>query len=116
MRRAFAGKAMELIARAHRCDFFHGDFRPIRILMSSTSTVEDMHLTLIDISMADFKPKFTNSMFFIAKDLLAFFMDMRIPAKDIKEHLGVYLECNPRCGFTVDSLWNRLVVMGEQMG
>ena len=116
MRRAFARKAMELIARAHRCDFFHGDFRPGRILMSGTSTVDDMHLTMIDISKADFKPRFTNSMFFIATDLLAFFVDMRIPAKDIKELLNDYLECNPHCGFTVESLWNRLVVMGEQMG
>ena len=114
MRRAFAGKAMELIARAHRCDFFHGDFRPGRILMSGTSTVDDMHLTMIDISMADFRPKFTNAMFLIAKDLLSFFVDMRIPAKDIKEHLNDYLEFNPHCGFTVESLWNRLVIMGEQ--
>ena len=115
LRLAFSRKALEMLARAHRCDFYHGDFRPARILLSDKSTEKDMHLTLIDISKADFRPMFVSRMFLVATDLLSFFVDMRLTVKEIKELCESYLQCNPHSGFTVDSLWERLVKMGEQM-
>ena len=116
LRRAFSMKAMELIARAHKCHFYHHDFRPGKMLMAENSTVDDMRLTMIDMYLADFRMPFASDRLLLADDLLAFFVDMRPTTKEIKELCEYYLYFNSGCGYTVESLWNKLVSMGEDRG
>ncbi len=107
---AFSKKALEIIARAHACGFSHTSFHPNKILISKNSTIDSQDLTLIDVAHGGFK----NTMSMraaIAIDLATFFIDMRLATEEIKLLCAYYLDFNPFCGFTVDTLWEALIAV-----
>ena len=107
LRMAFSRKTLEIIAKTHQCRFFHNAFHPYKILVSNIEDADAMSVTLIDVANAGFRPRGSN-MLAIANDLLTFFVDLRLSSDEIKLLCGSYLEFNPNCGYTPQSLWKML--------
>lgn len=108
MRMAFARSTMDWLSIAHRHRFFHNACHPHKILISTDSTEDEPKLMLIDLAQAAYK-KHGNIQRKIAADLVSFFVDLRLSSDEIKCLCAYYLDSNPDCGFTLETLWQALI-------
>ena len=109
MRMTFARNALDLLAVAHRCRFFHRAFHPHKILIAKDGTEDKQQLTLIDVASGGLK-RHGNVKRDIVKDLYTLFTDLRLSSDEIKRLCQHYLQENPEANakFDVQSLWKAL--------
>lgn len=108
IRMAFSQKTLAILAHTHQCGFLHQDFHPRKLLIGNVENPDELTVTLIDVANGLYKARGSANMLSVAKDLFTFFVDMRLSADEIRLLCGYYLEHNPHCGFTPDSLWKML--------
>ena len=107
LRAGFCRRCMELLALAHQGGFLHRALFAHKILFVQDNTENAPELTWIDVASCTYQPGM-NLHQAIPRDLVNIFVDLRLSADEIQRHLAHYLECNPSCGYTPDTLWTAL--------
>jgi len=107
---SFCRKALAMLARMHACQLYHRAFHPNKLVVGNGED-GDITVSLIDVGSLVFRSRGGNVN--VARDLLTFFVDMRLSAEDIRSLCSYYLSRNPRCGFTTMGLWKMMVSLEE---
>lgn len=93
---------MPILAKLHRNNFFHKAIHPRNILWRLRPEGA-MEVFWIDVARCRIVFGFRMKRA-IAFDLYTILGDMQLPAEEGRRMLACYLEHNPDCGFTLDSL------------
>ncbi|MBQ6470724.1 MAG: hypothetical protein IJJ33_01955 [Victivallales bacterium] len=109
LRTSFCRRCMELLALAHQGGFLHRALFAHKVLfvLDKDSAENAPELTWIDVASCTYQ-RGRNLNQDIPRDLVNIFVDLRLSAEEIQRHLAHYLECNPGCGYTPDTLWTAL--------
>ncbi len=102
LREKFWTLNMPLLAKVHKHNFFHKAIHPRNILWRLSPTGK-MEVFWIDVARCRivFRPWMKRA---VAFDLYTILRDMEMPAEEGTRMLACYLEHNPDCGYTLDSL------------
>lgn len=93
---------MPILAKLHRNNFFHKAIHPRNILWRLRPDGA-MEVFWVDVARCRIVFRFRMKRA-IAFDLYTILGDMQLPAEEGRRMLACYLEQNPDCGFTLDSL------------
>ena len=102
LRETFWRINLPILAKLHKINFFHKAIHPRNILwrLRDDSTME---VFWIDVARCRIVFPFRMKRA-IAFDLYTILSDMRVPAEEGQRMLAWYLEHNPTCGYTLESL------------
>lgn len=102
LRETFWKINMPILAKLHRNNFFHKAIHPRNILWRLRGD-GSMEVFWIDVARCRivFRRQMKRA---IAFDLYTILRDMRLPSEEGERMLACYLEHNPACGYTMESL------------
>ena len=107
LRTDFCRRCMELLALAHQSGFLYRKLSAQKILFVQENAEDVPELTWTDVASCVYRPR-VNFHQAIPRDLVNIFVDLRLSASEIQQHLAHYLECHPGCGYTPETLWDAL--------
>ena len=102
LRETFWRINLPILAKLHKINFFHKAIHPRNILWRLRDD-SSMEVFWIDVARCRIVFPFRMKRA-IAFDLYTILSDMRVPAEEGQRMLAWYLEHNPTCGYTLESL------------
>ncbi len=110
LRMGFGRNLMKYLALIHLAGFSNDDFHPRKILFPKKCYEKNPLLYWVDAETCRFR-KNENLIDIIPKDLVHIFVALRLSTREIQELCKCYLDSNPYCGHTPQSLWQTMTSM-----
>lgn len=110
LRMGFCRNLLRNLAKIHQAGYLNKGFHPRNILFPKQSYEKNPQL--IWVGAENIVKAHTKNIYnAIPLDLVHIFVSLRLSTPEIKELCKFYLECNPDCGHTVQTLWDTMTTL-----
>jgi len=107
LRMGFCRNLLRYLAKFHQAGYANNGFHPRNVLFPKQSYEKNPQLIWVGAE-SSIRTAMKNIRNVIPLDLVHIFVALRLSTEEIKELCCFYLECNPDCNYTVQSLWDTM--------